>query len=172
MWESNGGSNASCTHIPYDTVLKVVGDLTKRQGHPPTIGKIISEITVSFWPKLFARGYNAFWWDAPHRLLAQVLSDHPNVARDTRGRFEERLEYFVALRNRVMHQEAIFDGVRALNRPILPVDILHAQLVETIGWLNRDAQKLVTRLDHFDAVFSSDSRTQIESDLKAEFNIP
>lgn len=76
----------------YGNLLSVVGDLTKRQGHPPTVGKVISEITFGFWPKLLARSYNAFWWDDPHRLIAQALPYRPNVARDTRSKFEERLE--------------------------------------------------------------------------------
>lgn len=156
----------------YDNLLKIISDLTKRQGHPPTVGKVISEITFGFWPKLFAHSYNGFWWSSPHRLLSQVLSFHPNVARDTRGKFEERLEYFVALRNRIMHQEAIFQGVRALNRPILQIDTLHAQIIETIGWINLDAQKLVTRFDRFTTVFSAKGRDHIQNGLKAEFQIP
>lgn len=156
----------------YDNVLKVIGDLTKRQGHPPTTAKVISEITFGFWPKLFAHSYNAFWWDAPDRLLAQVLPHHPNVARDTRSKFEERLEYFVALRNRVVHQEAIFEGVKALNRPVLPVETLHTQIVETIGWIDRNAQKLVTRFDRFDGAFDPSNGIVIENGLKAEFNLP
>lgn len=155
----------------YDTILKVIGDLTKRQGHPPLIGKVISEITFGFWPKLFAHSYHAFWWDAPHRLLAQMISHHPNVARDTRGKFEERLEYFVALRNRVIHHEAVFQGVKALNRPLLPIDTLHTQIVETIGWISPDAQKLVERFDRFDVVFSPNGKMHIANGLKMEFDI-
>jgi hypothetical protein len=158
--------------VSCDNALKIVGGLTKRQGHPPTVGKVISEITFGFWPKLFAHSYNAFWWDAPHRLLAQVIPNHPNVARDTRSKFEERLEYFVELRNRAMHQEAIFEGVKALNKPILPIDTLHDQIVETIGWINLDAQRLIKRFDRFDAVFSPNGKAQIEHGIKAEFNIP
>lgn len=155
----------------YDNVLKVIGDLTKRQGHPPTGGKVVSEITFGFWPKLFARSSNAFWRDDPHGLLAHVLPHHPRVARDTRARFEERLEYFVALRNRATHQEAIFEGVKALNRPVLPVDTLHDQIIETIGWINPDARTLVARFDRFDDIFGSDGMGQIEAGLKDEFGI-
>lgn len=155
----------------FDSVLKLIGELTRRQGHPPTVGKVVSEITFGFWPKLFAHQYHGFWWDPPHRLLAQVLSHHPGVARDTRKKFEERLEYFAVLRNRAMHQEAVFEGVAALNRPILPIDILHAQIVETIGWINPDAWKLIAELDRFNEVFSTGGRERIETGLKTQFQI-
>lgn len=156
----------------YDTILKLVNDLVRRQGHPPPVGKVLSEITFGFWPKLFAHRYQDLWWGTPPRLLARVLPHHPNVARDTRGKFEERLEYFVALRNRVMHQEAIFQGVKALNRPVLPIETLHDQLLETIGWIDADAGTLTSCLDRFDGVFAAPARTSLENAIKTSFHIP
>jgi len=156
----------------YDNILELVTKLVRRQGHPPTAGKVISVITFGFWQKLFAHSYNGLWWDGPPRLLAQVLPHHPNVARDTRGKFEERLEYFVALRNRIAHQEAIFQGVNAVNKPVLSLDILHAQLIESIEWMDADASKLVSCLDRFGAVAAPTGRASLENTIKATFKIP
>lgn len=156
----------------YDIIQKLVSDLVRRQRHPPSVGKVLSEITFGFWPKLFAHRYQGVWWDAPQRLLSQVLPYHPNVARDTRKTFEERLEYFAVLRNRVMHHEAIFQGVNALNRPVVPIETLHGQLIETIGWIDADAGALITCLDRFGDVFAAPARTSLESSIKRTFGIP
>ena len=138
----------------YDNVLRVMNDVTRRTGHPPGADKVVSEITFGFWPKIFAKSYNDLWWSRPHALLQDVLPAHPSVARDTRTRFEARLEYFVSLRNRMMHHESIYQGVSAVNRPALPLEALHQQLVETIEWIGEDATRFHTCLDRFDGVYT------------------
>lgn len=137
----------------YRNIVDVIGGIIGRQGHIPTVDKVISEITFGFWPKLFGQNYNKRWWDPTDPLLAKVLRGHAKVARDTRTHFERRLEYAVNLRNRIVHQEAIFQGVGALNRPRMPIDELHDQLLETIGWISSDAEKLARCLDRFDQVY-------------------
>lgn len=77
----------------------------------------------------------------------------------------------MALRNRVMHQEAIFEGVAAINRPSLSVDTLHAQLLETIGWIDPDAAKLATCLDRFSVVHGNMGRSNLEATIKTAFSI-
>ena len=72
-----------------------------------------------------------------------------------------RLEYFAALRNRVMHQEAVFDGVTAINRPRMDLDTLHHRLLETIGWLDQDALSILMCLDRYPDVASEDGRQHI-----------
>jgi len=148
----------------YGNILELVGRLTKRAGYPPTVGKVISEITFGFWPRLFAQSYNSLWWSQPNPLIRTVLPHHPNIGRDTRKRLEERLEYVVELRNRAVHHEAIFRGVAALNRPVLPIETLHEHLIETIGWISLDAKRIVVRFDRFDDVFGSLSATIAEID--------
>jgi len=155
----------------YANIVDLMAKITKRQGTPPTAGKVISEITLGFWPLLFAKSYNALWWSLPNPLIADVIPNYAPVARDTRAKFEQRLEYFVALRNRVMHQEAIFQGVAALNRPILAIDVLHDQIIEAIGWINTDAQKMALGLDRFGDVYSAPGRADLEAAVRAEFKL-
>lgn len=156
----------------YDNIVELINRITSRQGFPPTADKVISEITFGFWPLIFARRYNALWWGQPYPLLSRVIPNHPNVARDTRAKFEQRLEYFVALRNRLMHQEAVFQGVAAVNRPIMPIETLHAQLLETIGWINHDAATLAICMDRFDSIHDIPGRAALEKAIKTAFNIP
>lgn len=42
-------------------IVKLVERLTKRLGHPPTAGKVISELTFGFWPLLFSRHNHSRW---------------------------------------------------------------------------------------------------------------
>lgn len=137
----------------YETVTERIHVLTQRHGYPPTSGKIISELTFGFWSLMFSKSYNALWWSPPDSLLPRVIPNHPGIARDTRKHFATRLAYSVILRNRVMHQEAIFQGVAALNRPVMAIDILHAELIETIGWINGDAATLAACMDHFEETY-------------------
>lgn len=154
----------------YDNIIDLIAKLVGRQGHPPTIGKVISEITFGFWPRMFARSYQSLWWTTPNPLLTKVIPNYPKPGRDSRGKFEERLEYFVSLRHRVMHQEAVFQGVGAINRPVIPIDILHAQLLETIAWIDVDAATLVACLDHFDDTFKN-GKARIEGELRQRFSM-
>lgn len=155
-----------------DNIFKIISDSMRRTGHPPTIGKLISEITFGFWPKMFARSLDRLWWDPQgNPLIASVLTNHPNVARDTRSKLEERLEYFVVLRNRIMHQEAIFDGVQANNRPRLPISDVHTLLVETLGWIDADAARVVACIDRFGTAFDPISRQNLEREIRREFQI-
>lgn len=154
----------------YDNLIDLIARITNRQGQPPTAGKIVSETTFGFWQKIFAKSYNSLWWSQSNPLIATVIPHHPNIARDTRAQFEQRLEYFVALRNRVMHQEAVFQGVAALNRPILPINTLHTQLFETIGWINSDATLLASCLDRFDGTYRY-GKADVETHLRERFDL-
>ncbi len=154
----------------YDNIIDLIARLTRRQGQPPTVGKIISEITFGFWPRIFAKHYQSLWWDTSNPLLPSVIPNYPKIGRDSRGKFEERLEYFVVLRNRAMHHEAVFEGVAALNKPILPIAALHAQLLETIEWIDVDAASIVRCLDRFDEIHR-DGKSHIEAKLRRQFGI-
>jgi hypothetical protein len=155
----------------FENVLKVTTEQLKRHGQPPSSGKVISEITFGFWPKVFAKSYQEVWWGPRRQLLTNIIPNCPRLGRDSRGKFEKRLEYFVSLRNRIMHHEAVFEGVGAINRPMLPIDLLHDQIIETIGWINADAATLVTTLDRFNDVFGKSQQIDLEQALKSSFQI-
>jgi hypothetical protein len=70
-----------------------------------------------------------------------------------------------------MHHEAIFEGVASVNKPRLPIDLLHQQLLETIGWISSDALELLTCVDRFSDVFDRSGKARIEASIKARFRI-
>lgn len=105
-------------------------------------------------------------------MLGRVLPSHPNVARDTRSAFATRLEYFRELRNRIMHPEAVFQGVAALNKPVLSIIALHEQLLETIGWISLDASRLASCLDRFGTIQDPQTRPSLERTIRTAFSAP
>lgn len=154
-------------------IQDLVDRLTPQNGPPPTSGKVISEITFGFWQKLFGKTYADLWWGnrAP-QLLPVVLRNHPNPARDTRNRLEERLEYFVKLRNRAMHHEKIFDGIVPPNRPRMSLDAVYDDLIETLGWIDEDAAELVDCLSRFRGVYDPAGLQSLESLIRTRYQIP
>lgn len=154
----------------YRNIADLISRITQNQGHPPTAGKVISEITFGFWPKLFAKTYHSLWWTPPSPLLVQVLPNVRKMGRDTRNTVQQRLEYFARLRNRCMHHEAVFQGVAPLNRPVLQVDALHGQLLETLGWINTDAADIAGCVDRFNDVYFHGKAT-VEAELRRRFRV-
>lgn len=154
----------------YNNIAGLMQEIARRQGQPPTAGKVISEISFGFWPKMFAKRYNSLWWNPQHPLLQEVIPNLHKMGRDTRRVLEIRLEYFAKLRNRCMHQEAVFQGVAALNRPVRPLVELHTELLETIGWISLDAANLASCMDRFVEVHQ-DGRAQIGSTLRRRFTL-
>jgi hypothetical protein len=156
----------------YATISSVIDSLRRKHGANLQVGHVIAALTFGMWPHMFSKYYRHLWWDLPHsKRIAQVLQGHPNVLPSTREELNRRLLYFNELRNRAMHHEAIFEGVAALNHPPLPIDVLHAQLLETIGWINPQALRLVFCIDQFPDAHSHVGLANIESAIRSEFNI-
>lgn len=144
--------------------------MTKLQN--PTAGKVIAELTFGFWPHIFADAYKHIWWNPPNTLLEEVIPNRQPLQPSDRKILMHRLFYFNNLRNRAMHHEPIFQGVASVNKPVLPIEELHRQLVETIGWISADAGKVLSCVDRFDDVFSAAGRRDLERTIKHRFNIP
>lgn len=154
----------------WQNVQAIIAELQAKHGKPPTAGKVIAELTFGFWPHILAERYKRLWWSPPQPLLAQVAPNLRPLQPSHRKLLMHRLLYFNNLRNRAMHHEPIFQGVASVNKPIVPVDELHRQLTETIGWINSDAARLLACLDRFDDVFDPRRRLAIESKLRDEFS--
>lgn len=71
----------------------------------------------------------------------------------------------------MMHQEAIFQGVTALNRPVLELRVIHEQLIETIGWIDSNAVKMVTCMDRFSEVNGEPGYRAIQASVRDTFSI-
>lgn len=163
--------------------LKVVNDkwlrLAEILGTPPTSGKVIADLTFGFWPYLFEHRYNEFWRNDGEAMLRAVFPHAPiNVPphqKADRAVILRRLNLFIDLRNRVMHHEPIMFGVAqpdlGMPSPVINVDAVHAQIVQTLNWIDPQCALALSFVDRFPEVFSNE-KGRIETKLRIHFGIP
>lgn len=98
---------------------------------PMTEGRLVSLLGFGFWVSLCKRPYEQGSIGGPRLWPGLVKQGFPHLPRDkrTRSHIYHALDVLRGLRNRVSHHEAVWD--RRLNRT-------HEDILETIGWINRD----------------------------------
>lgn len=144
---------------------KMVSRLTTARGGPPTDGQIVANLTFGKWVHLLPNGKCKWVHQAPYPLFL-VFPNYPSHAAKERNKIHEHLEYILALRNRVMHHEPIFDGVRIPNKPVKSIEQVHTDILSAIGWIDADLEKTARHVDRFDAVFRS-GKAEILTNLPA-----
>ena len=98
---------------------------------PMTEGRLVSILGFGFWVSLCKRPYAQGRIGGPRLWpeLAKKGFPHLPRAKRTRSHIFHALNILRELRNRVSHHEAVWD--RRLERS-------HEDILETIGWVNRD----------------------------------
>lgn len=111
--------------------------LRKEVVTPP---KVVAELTLGFWVRLFNREYELILWKDLRRAF-------PNMEKKKRQRknVSAPLNHFRTLRNRVFHNEPICWSFKSL-------EDAHDEIILLMGWLNRDLPKWISAVDRFDAV--------------------
>jgi hypothetical protein len=99
-------------------------DLCSARRTAQTTGKVIPELKMVFWQKLFTGRYDVRLWD-PHLLLAFPHLNTTKNVRTLRAGIYKDMDQLRELRNRIAHHEPIF--TRKL------VDD-HAKIFALIGW--------------------------------------
>lgn len=101
-------------------------------GKQPTAGRVIAELSFSFWVGLFANAYDTTIWRTDlHRIFTPRVND--------RGGLHDSLDRLRTLRNRIAHHEPIFQ--RRLEHDYRR--ILHAVgllSTPTLAWLNHHSR--------------------------------
>lgn len=163
--------------------LKVVNErwlkLANRLQAPPPAGKVIADLTFGFWPYLFDHRYHTTWWNNGEALFKAVFPHLPTGVPPHQkiGRSDvfERVSLFADLRNRAMHQEPILFGLSRPNLgtppPVVPVDVIHRQIVEMLQWIDPQLALTLSFVDRFTDVHQNE-QGRIRVKLKAHFNIP
>lgn len=166
--------------ILLDKDLKVVNEkwarLAKTLKQPPPSGKVIADLTFGFWPFLFESRYNEFWRNNGDAMLNAVFPNRPiNVPphqKADRAAILRRLNLFVDLRNRVMHHEPILYGVSQPDLgtppPMINLDVIHAQIVQTLNWIDPQCALALSFADRFPDVFQNE-KERIESRIRTHF---
>ena len=122
--------------------IEKIGKDFFRRNIEATPGKYISECNFGFWVSLFKSEYELTLWRI---LTGDVFPYAPRRSRE-RSVLRVRLDAIRRLRNRVFHFEPIWR---------LPeLQQLHADILETIGWINPSFRKMTEMVDRFPQVFN------------------
>jgi len=106
-------------------------------------GRVVAELRFGFWSSLFNRKYEHRGQQLWPQLLARVFPGLPKRIR-TRHTASKRVNDIRELRNRVFHHERITHW---------PLEQLHAELIEAIGWVCPALQHMTQATDRFPVVF-------------------
>lgn len=133
--------------LPDDPDLKSLnGDIVQATRHIKNRGeevgpdKIISELTFGFWVTMLNREYDHALW----KSLRMAFPNMPKAIRQ-RKNVSAPCNTFRKLRNRVFHHEAICWDIEYVTK-------LHDELVQVLGWINKDMPAWLANVDHFDEV--------------------
>lgn len=146
--------------IGFDNVYE---DLEQRMKGPPPPGKVVAELSFGFWVSLLTQPYHQSLW-APDRarLLKAVFPNLPAVP-NARRFVHRRFNTIRVLRNRVMHHEPVWNGIRWDHRQHEIVDI-HLDIIDAIGWISLTLRDAMGVTDRFPDVHAN-ARARIESNL-------
>jgi hypothetical protein len=110
--------------------------------------KIVAELTLGFWVKLFNATYERILW----KNIKFAFLYLPK-AQKLRNRVAPPLNRFRQLRNRISHHEPICWNLTKLKN-------LHDELVQVIGWINPSLPPWLATFDRFDEVYT-DTMTKL-----------
>ncbi|WP_295844958.1 hypothetical protein [Tardiphaga sp.] len=124
-----------------DQIAAAIDDIT-RDGRDATPGRIVAEVTFSFWTAMFGTPYDELWKTTLHRVARK-----PNGKGVLRKDFAGPLTPIRILRNRIAHHEPIIAWNLAKH---------HGKMVELTEWLSPAAAAWCRQHDRFDQVYPKD----------------
>lgn len=120
------------------------------QGREPTAGQIVAELDFGFWTSLLSPYYGyqpktrqELLWP---KLLKPAFPYMTPPAFRSRENLAGRLNHIRKFRNRVFHHEAVWKSSLAHE---------YAQILEAIGWISPDLQRLTIQISRFPEVLSA-----------------
>lgn len=127
--------------LELDKIAGAEQELLRTQ-KPLEAGRVVAELSFGFWTSLLDVYYEQILW---RTLLKPAFPNMPRRIR-TRRELSARLNRIRKLRNRVFHHESILNWHHPGLQP------QHAQVLEIIGWMNRDMRDSIALIDRFPAV--------------------
>ncbi|QIX48227.1 hypothetical protein HFP48_00630 [Rhodococcus sp. DMU1] len=116
-WTHDASFHTKLRPAPRDRhTNKVVGygardDLQKQSRSHPTPGKVIPELKMAFWERMFTQSHDADFWN-PYLFIAFPNLDSTQPVRVHRNALRTRFERVRKIRNRMGHHESISDATR------------------------------------------------------------
>ena len=147
-----------------------------------TPGRVVAALMFGFWVSLLDALYGdsqkgpRLWGPFPSPQLTLVFPSAPAGYQPYRGRLHARLDDMRLLRNRISHYEPIWKGMSLPSRKkrtpprLVTLHDLHAEVIETIGWLSPTMETTVATLDLF-PMTEQKGRAGIERRLKRQLGI-
>lgn len=105
-----------------------------------TPSKIVAELTLGFWVSLLNSEYEMLLWKDLRRAFPYL----PKSQRQRRT-ISAPLNTFRTFRNRIFHNESICWNISRVEK-------IHSDIIEVIGWINKDIPDWLKRIDRFNLV--------------------
>jgi hypothetical protein len=118
-------------------------ELVRARVHQPTTGKVIAELKMVFWQKMFTGRFDMRIWN-PHLCTVMPHLDSTKTVQDLRRLIHTDLEQLRELRNRIAHHEPIFK--RSLAGDFTKIrELIAFRCPTTSAWMvnNQQAQTLI-----------------------------
>lgn len=107
-----------------------------------TSAKIVAELTLGFWVRLFNSEYERVLWKDLRRAFPYLQK-----AERQRHKVSAPLNNFRNIRNRIFHNESICWNFDRLQER-------HDEMVAVLGWINKDLPGWLQPMDRFNHVLS------------------
>lgn len=118
-------------------------ELKRGRYRQPSTGKVIAELKMMFWQKMFTGRFDMRIWN-PHLRTVMPYLDQAKTVQQLRGLIHGDLEQLRELRNRIAHHEPIFK--RPLADDLTKIQELIAfRCPTTSAWMtqNQQAQAMI-----------------------------
>lgn len=121
-------------------IVEITGKIRKERKREPQHDDILAQMTFGFWCAFFHRKYDPILWHKKEAL--KVL--FPNLSRANRKRayIEEKILKIKKVRNRIAHQEPIWNHQVA----IMEVYVMCHKLIRA---MSEEANMMLNRIDRF-----------------------
>lgn len=146
-WYARCGTTPGLSGLNREITL-AISHITKR-GESVNSSKVVAELTLGFWVRLFNVEYELILW----KDLRRAFPFMPKTKRQ-RHNVSAALNKIRNFRNRVYHNEPIAWNIGYL-------ESIHAEIHEVISWLNKDLPTFAAPVDRLKTVLK-----QAEEDLK------
>ena len=105
------------------------------------VGRVLAELKLGFWTRLFSRHYDALLWH--NGTFITTAFPFANKQNRQRSNLATRFDQIRRFRNRVFHYEPI------LNNDLRKV---HSDILETMGWIEPSLGQANSIIDRFNLV--------------------
>lgn len=146
-WTHDASFHAKLPPAPRDRhTNKISGygprdDLQNQSRQHPTPGKVIPELKMVFWEKMFTQRHDADFWNN-HLFTAFPNLDSTQPVRVHRNALRERFERVRRIRNRMGHHESISDSTR------FDLDQCFSGMMDVLAWRSTEIHAWVDDIEN------------------------